>query len=295
MGVVAETKKKTDQRTKFVSELAADPVLNDGGLRWRVAQEGYRWKGRRSDRCLYPISRATRSTTPADVPDLFEQFARCDATEPAFTGFANEYGRLGGHAVLLKNQMHSSLAGETWEMWRDAHLQISRAVRLWRARTAHEVNQTVRRHVWKPELMDNPTLLENEEPVLWVCPDEAAELGFVSPMHLKEGDPLDAAKQFVRSWVTNGLDGHAKVQVVWHEKRKRFVWRAVPYSLLGLMWWQLGHALCDNVEIRECRFCGAPMEIGPGARRQSAQFCRVKCRVGNNRRVKQAKELRAKK
>src|SRR4051794_24342066 len=119
MGKASQKKRKAEEREQLRCELADDPVLNADELRWHVWTDGYEWRGKGKNRALYPISDGSISvvfgeTKPAKVSDLFERFATLEATESAFTAFANKYGRLGVAIPMFGRLAHSCEVGESF-------------------------------------------------------------------------------------------------------------------------------------------------------------------------------------
>lgn len=109
----------------------------------------------------------------------------------------------------------------------------------------------------------------------------------------------DATARMIRleAMVNAGLEGHIATRVIWHEKRRQYVFRFFPTTLLGCMWLAFSRtALTGDAQFQQCKSCGKVIEIGKGARTASTEFCSEACRVCAYRaRVKAAKELRGQK
>jgi hypothetical protein len=61
-----------------------------------------------------------------------------------------------------------------------------------------------------------------------------------------------------------------------------------PSNLLAAMWVQFAQAVTEELQMRQCEFCGEYFQVGPGAAREDARFCKDVCRVRAWNREKQA-------
>jgi hypothetical protein len=67
---------------------------------------------------------------------------------------------------------------------------------------------------------------------------------------------------------------------------QRIIFR--PSNLLAAMWIQFAQAVTEELQLRQCDFCGEYFQVGPGAARDDAKFCKAVCRVRAWNREKQA-------
>lgn len=52
-----------------------------------------------------------------------------------------------------------------------------------------------------------------------------------------------------------------------------------PSNLLAALWIQFAQAVTEEFQLRQCGFCGEYFQVGPGAARDDARFCKDVCRV----------------
>ena len=52
-----------------------------------------------------------------------------------------------------------------------------------------------------------------------------------------------------------------------------------PSNLLAAMWIQFAQAITEELQMRQCESCGEYFQVGPGAAREDARFCKDVCRV----------------
>lgn len=58
---------------------------------------------------------------------------------------------------------------------------------------------------------------------------------------------------------------------------QRIVFR--PKNLLSVLWIQFAQALTEELQMRQCGFCGEYFQVGPGGSRDDARYCKDVCRV----------------
>jgi hypothetical protein len=58
---------------------------------------------------------------------------------------------------------------------------------------------------------------------------------------------------------------------------QRIVFR--PKNLVSAMWIQFAQAITEELQMRQCESCGEYFQVGPGAAREDARFCKDVCRV----------------
>jgi hypothetical protein len=69
----------------------------------------------------------------------------------------------------------------------------------------------------------------------------------------------------VLTWTTAGGD------------QQRLVFK--PSNLLAAMWLQFAQAVTERLGVKQCLYCGEYFQVGPGARREDARFCKDSCRA----------------
>ena len=52
-----------------------------------------------------------------------------------------------------------------------------------------------------------------------------------------------------------------------------------PSNLVAAMWIQFAQAVTEELQMRRCDFCEEYFQVGPGAARDDARFCKDVCRV----------------
>lgn len=52
-----------------------------------------------------------------------------------------------------------------------------------------------------------------------------------------------------------------------------------PQNLLAALWIQFARAVTEELQMRQCEFCGEYFQVGPGASREDAKYCKDVCRV----------------
>jgi len=264
-------------------KLLADSILDDHRLSLPVAMCGYRWVSVGKTRVLTDCSDdgseqpESKTYSPVSEHGLFKKFATLEPTEIAFTEFANHYGVLGLEAVSLD----AKRIGEAWGDWLEAQLQMSIANHLWDAIQAEDVSGIIR-------------CTRTKNWTVWAIEGSVLGKQFHVQLAFNEHNPLAAAKRFIQAFVNDGLDGHTLVRTVFHERRRAYVVRIFPRTLLGSMWWQLGRAFTGQVQIGECKVCRKPLEHGPNGFMATREFCSPACKQKDHReKVKRAKELHA--
>lgn len=287
MGKGARKLKAAYRQVRSV-ELVEDSLLDEMSFEWRVSTGGYRWKeAEAEDPQLTSLSAEPRVYNPLQVGGLFLRFARLAPTTDDYREFANKYGLLNTGMVKRGTQPTTDGDRETWNVWRSAHDAMRRAVglRKW------VLDGVVAQHLstgggpWG-EVRTSPGaipwhLADPLEPSRW-------HMTFTS----KETSPEKAAMQVVQKWINTGFEEGARLRLLWHPGRDKYVLRVQPLTLSGCMWWQLARALTGEANYVECRTCGTPLEKGKDAFRVTREFCSPACKQKDHRkRVARAKEL----
>jgi hypothetical protein len=52
-----------------------------------------------------------------------------------------------------------------------------------------------------------------------------------------------------------------------------------PKNLLSAIWIQFAQAITEELKMRRCEYCGKYFQVGPGAAREDARFCKDVCRA----------------
>lgn len=280
-----EAKKAADER------IVSDSPFDTSTETQRVATCGYEWRTVGKIRVLSPIedNADVRVIAPASIRGLVFQFATIESTEASFREFANEFGRLGCDSVDLattENPAPRFQFGDSFDGWTRSQRRIALAVDLLNAIRANTITRWV--HLIEKRALG----------IVWrIFIEGAADESTTIPiggMGGEESTVSGAARWFLQSWINAGLVRQTAAVVKWNDRRGEFALRLLPFTLIGSMWWQLGRALCGEVEFGCCKICEKALEIGKGSFSANREFCSPKCKQQDHRdRVKLAKELKA--
>jgi len=275
------SKRKSEmRRAREVVGLIEDSMLDEITPRCRVSLTGHQWVSVDGIRALIELvlpgaEVVTFNPLKSDLRISYRDFAAVELSEPAFAAFANKYGFLGVARVELGDTPPASdVTGETWEGWQVAHREITDAVRLWDRIQSGDVSDCI----------------YHQRRDRWVYHEPGLRTAVIDGVQIKERDPLAVARRLLQQSINRGLFKRAVSRVLWHPDRLTYVFRVLPITLLGCIWWQFAMAFTGEIPPGECEYCHKPIPRGPGAHRVSARFCSQLCRVRNHRKKHSSKK-----
>ncbi|HVK09833.1 MAG TPA: hypothetical protein VM597_13745 [Gemmataceae bacterium] len=304
---------KEAQRRREEDAVRALSLYDDVVFRWRVAADGHRWVetntmtegGERgpkttlltNDVGVGQIARVREYTPLRTNKGLFLEFIQTEVSRDGIKRFADHWGMLEGDSIVFPDPGGGIAIGESFKLWRDSILTMSRAVRLWLAARANDAAELGRLITWQEKGENRVEGWIFFEEIKWGDGGIGHHGEFLDPTvfdHVKSSDRSAAALSFVQLWINQHLKPRTETRVLWNRDRREFCIRIVPSSLLGVLWWQFARAFVGEVSYQQCGVCKRPMEIGSGAFRVDRAFCSAACRQKDHRsKVKEAKAMKA--
>ncbi len=263
---------------------------------WDVRQSGYRWAemtpapDRMGDWEQYEPelflmdaggeTMISRYDPLQDHSGLFREFADTSPTQEGILGFANKFGRLGGHAeegILLwvtDSKIPSGGRSERLSTWVGQIQAMHEAINLWDLAKAGDTDGLSRVIEWEGRdvvrrRLEHDSELQGQIIASWGVSPELLQL-------FRSGDLIQPA--LVQTQRTINWNLESSPRLLWDPKQGRLELRIVPDSLIGAMWLQFARAVDGNKTYRRCAECRTWFAISPGTARVTRTYCSNACR-----------------
>lgn len=214
---------------------------------------------------------------------LFRTFAEVTLTQEGVLAFANTYGSLDdGEKAIELPEGKTKGTGEPLSLWLKEISAMRRALELWDAVKAGNLDVLSRRIAWKnggvmyDEAVGAPIDSAHLRAMQWIAAPE------IHPERLERfrpGDLVSPALYVVQEIVNDHLHGRVSPRLLWGEDRSRLGLYLVPGSLIGALWLQFAQAIDRRAEFRRCEECRAWFEVSSEGFRTSKLYCSNACRL----------------
>ncbi len=218
-----------------------------------------------------------------DAPALFAALAECD-DDDALARFATKFGTLGlsrdpdfGQEPEGKLPGGMKVRGESLRHWRDVHRDLQRAVHLWAAIVAEDVQRVEQICRDFPPIPGHSASLGPQGGLVYYQNDD-------DEYHaLAQGWPDTHALHYGRlalaQRINNILTRPGGVGSIVALADERFSIRLWPRSLLGCAWYQFAAVVEGSAELRRCVACEAPFLVTHRSdRRGHRRYCTDACK-----------------
>jgi hypothetical protein len=223
---------------------------------------------------------------------LFIEFSETKKTKTGVLQFANRYGLL--HSVydnlkaIAKGMSPNRVIDPavcTADDWFRAIQEIHNAVQLWQAIEKGEIDVDYRGLKWKNRVIYLPlrVVVDAYGTVQLVDTDAIAPRARDGRLSFADTSMRQALLRNARlgfwSHMNTRLTEHSTSPQLFLTKNEDWQLAFEPADLLGAMWLQFAQVVSGNYQIRVCRGCGRPFQVGAGAnRRADAITCKDSCR-----------------
>jgi hypothetical protein len=218
-------------------------------------KRGFTWEGTGEDMCLARVPGAAFNSYRPH-PGIFRDFARLEQTPKAVLSFANRYGPL-----------RQRLEFNAFPFWRKGIQDMAKLVTLSDAVTAGDWN----------------TIPEALAPFL--ANAYLRDAADIRPIRQKQkrGEEVSrnelAHAAVIRLWQAIAPIQRLEAQGSWNSMTGKVELRLKHADLLGIMFFQLGHALIGGRRFRQCTVCGKWSLLEPGVNRADRTTCSGYCRL----------------
>jgi len=286
---------------------------------WVVPSGGFQWANRKpypdlktftqgaSKRFLVPVS----SSAPPRIYQvfsrsaLFRTFADIHVTEEGILEFANQYGLLGGEEYSVKiSEPDPTKENTFWPGVGNRYIDWVKEIALMRhvvvdlldnIRAGYAAN--LRKFIrWQPyaggglRVLYSGPQLPGWKGLSRIIADQSDDRTLFPS--LRKGDTIRPA-WLATLWIVNTQLERHPVHMVLRDnpipEAPAASLTVPPASFIAALWTQLGRAIADNPETKQCEECNAYFEITT-EKRSDARFCSDKCRVRAHRK-KPARKL----
>lgn len=251
----------------------------------RVSEEGYRWIDTRDGRAITDglpfgsLGIGHEYNPFKRYPALFLNFAETEISEADIQRFADKYGPLGVFRKIPGEELapETPFRQELFSTWEVELLDMKRAVGLWNALRAHDI-ETLRQKIkvenGKAEYVGDT----GKTAVPRVVSDSRAYRAALTP----EDGALDvgtAALLYIQQLINHRLEQYVSERLLWSEKTGRLARYTFPKNSAGVLWLQLANAITKETDYRRCPECGSWFEVSPEGARVTRLYCSEACRA----------------
>ncbi len=211
---------------------------------------------------------------------LFREFADTSPTQEGILGFANKFGRLGGHAeegILLwitDQESPDGGRGERLSTWAGQVQVMHETINLWDLAKAGDTDGLSRVIEWEGRDVVRRRLPHSPELPYEIIADWAVSPEFLQLF--RPGDLVQPALVAIQRIINRSLGSSPRL--LWDHKQGRLELRIVPDSLIGAMWLQFARAVDGNKTYRRCAECRTWFAISPETARVTRTYCSNACR-----------------
>lgn len=227
-----------------------------------------------------------------DHTGLFLTFGELDFSREQIRSFADEYGLLSPETSLVKCSGEGSTDGEEsrrgdhYLLWKSHLKQMKMAIVLWKALEGKQ-GQLSDYIQWEND--DVYLIFRNQERDGFTHKQKISEQSMhvnSSIQGIERGNLELPAKIALRKIMNDNLGEDIAPRMGLSDGLEPMTLKFSPGSLITSLWLQLGKAITQDNEYRDCRQCGEWFELHPDTNRTNRKFCSNACRSKNYRKRK---------
>ena len=244
---------------------------------WYVHTGGYRWEAKGSKGSfLVPVQQSVRHATPFTHTGLFRKFsgmAEGRLNQASILRFANQYGPLGVEPSWHLGDL------ESFETWKNEILDLGEAVSLWQMIVKGDTKGLDHRL----RLREDGNIEYRRQYSSTPGKAEVITSRDIDRQRLIQEDTTHAAQLCIQRAVNTHVKGRLIIKLLFDEKHRQLGMHITPDNLAGALWLQFMYAVAGQKKHEKCKTCQEWFEVSPRAKRSSAIFCSVACRLRNYR------------